>query len=57
MEKLQVFLIGALGTAFAWAFDHGEVMFSFGRWVPIILASAYTIWKWIKDIKNNNGPR
>ena len=51
MEKLQIILVGVLGTFFAWVFDNGDAMYNYARWIPLLASTAYVIWKWRKDYK------
>lgn len=48
-HKIEIFLVGLAGTIYSLLMD--ITAFDIGRWIPIILSSAYVIWKWCRDIK------
>jgi hypothetical protein len=52
-QSIKVMTVAVLSTLFSFLIDNEEMLFRAARWLPVILGTGYTIWRWYKDSKNN----
>jgi hypothetical protein len=52
-QSIKVMTVAVLSTLFSFLIDNEEMLFRAARWLPVILGTGYTIWRWWKDSKNN----